>query len=45
MLPTRIWWSLAGVVAVAAFSAVMVAIGAILSDIIVVVLDPRVRVS
>jgi peptide/nickel transport system permease protein len=34
-----------GVVAVAAFSAVMVAIGAILSDIIVVVLDPRVRVS
>jgi len=34
-----------GVVAVAAFSAVMVAIGAVLSDIIVVVLDPRVRVS
>ncbi|MGO1508090.1 MAG: ABC transporter permease [Microbacteriaceae bacterium] len=34
-----------GVVAVAAFSAVMVAIGAILSDILVVVLDPRVRVS
>ncbi|MEJ1086916.1 ABC transporter permease [Microbacterium sp. Mu-80] len=34
-----------GVVAVAAFGAVLTAIGAILSDIAVVVLDPRVRVS
>ena len=34
-----------GVVAVAAFGAVMTAIGAILADIAVVVLDPRVRVS
>lgn len=34
-----------GVVAVAAFSALMTAIGAILSDILVVFLDPRVRVS
>ncbi len=34
-----------GVVAVAAFGAVLTAIGAVLADIIVVVLDPRVRVS
>ena len=34
-----------GVVAVAAFGALMTAIGAILADITVVVLDPRVRVS
>lgn len=34
-----------GAVAVAAFSAVMVAIGALLADIAVVALDPRVRVS
>ncbi|MCA5893123.1 ABC transporter permease [Isoptericola sp. NEAU-Y5] len=34
-----------GVVAVAAFGAVMTAVGAILADIAVVVLDPRVRVS
>jgi peptide/nickel transport system permease protein len=34
-----------GVVAIAAFSAVLTAIGAILADIAVVVLDPRVRVS
>jgi peptide/nickel transport system permease protein len=34
-----------GVVAVAAFGALMTAIGAILADIAVVVLDPRVRVS
>lgn len=34
-----------GVVATAAFGAVMTAIGAILSDIAVVILDPRVRVS
>ena len=34
-----------GVVAVAAFGAVMTAIGAILADVAVVVLDPRVRVS
>jgi peptide/nickel transport system permease protein len=34
-----------GVVAVAAFGAVMTAIGAVLSDIAVVILDPRVRVS
>lgn len=34
-----------GVVAIAAFTAVLTAIGAILSDIAVVVLDPRVRVS
>ncbi|MGF2947831.1 ABC transporter permease [Microbacterium alcoholitolerans] len=34
-----------GVVAVAAFGAVLTAIGAILADIAVVVLDPRVRVS
>lgn len=34
-----------GVVAVAAFGAAMTAIGAILADIMVVVLDPRVRVS
>lgn len=34
-----------GVVAIAAFGAVLTAIGAILSDIAVVVLDPRVRVS
>src|SRR5690606_4750564 len=34
-----------GVVAVAAFGAVMTAIGAILADIAVVALDPRVRVS
>ncbi|MBO3664146.1 ABC transporter permease [Microbacterium stercoris] len=34
-----------GVVAVAAFSAVFTAVGAVLSDIAVVILDPRVRVS
>jgi peptide/nickel transport system permease protein len=34
-----------GVVAVAAFGALMTAIGAVLADIVVVVLDPRVRVS
>ena len=34
-----------GVVAVAAFGALMTAIGAILADIAVVVLDPRVRVT
>jgi len=34
-----------GVVAVAAFGAVLTAIGAILADIAVVILDPRVRVS
>jgi peptide/nickel transport system permease protein len=34
-----------GVVATAAFTAVLTAIGAVLSDIAVVVLDPRVRVS
>lgn len=34
-----------GVVAVAAFGAVMTAVGAILADIAVVVLDPRVRIS
>lgn len=34
-----------GVVAVAAFGALMTAIGAILADIAVVVLDPRVRIS
>lgn len=34
-----------GVVAVAAFGALMTAVGAILADIIVVFLDPRVRVS
>ncbi|WP_230109236.1 ABC transporter permease subunit, partial [Microbacterium foliorum] len=34
-----------GVVAVAAFGAVLTAIGAILADIAVVALDPRVRVS
>jgi peptide/nickel transport system permease protein len=34
-----------GVVAVAAFGAVFTAVGAVLSDIAVVVLDPRVRVS
>lgn len=34
-----------GVVAVAAFGAVMTAIGAILADLIVVFLDPRVRVN
>jgi peptide/nickel transport system permease protein len=34
-----------GVVAVAAFGAVLTAIGAVLADIAVVVLDPRVRVS
>ncbi|MFB4351475.1 ABC transporter permease [Microbacterium sp. SZ1] len=34
-----------GVVAVAAFGALMTAIGAILADVTVVVLDPRVRVS
>lgn len=34
-----------GVVAVAAFGAVMTAIGAVLSDVAVVILDPRVRVS
>lgn len=34
-----------GVVAVAAFGAVMTAVGAILSDLIVLYLDPRVRVS
>lgn len=34
-----------GVVAVAAFGGVMTAIGAILSDVLVVFLDPRVRVS
>ncbi|MEV4738441.1 MULTISPECIES: ABC transporter permease [unclassified Microbacterium] len=34
-----------GVVAVAAFGALMTAIGAILADVAVVVLDPRVRVS
>jgi len=34
-----------GVVAVAAFGAVLTAIGAVLADIIVVILDPRVRVS
>lgn len=34
-----------GVVATAAFASLLTAIGAILSDIIVVVLDPRVRVS
>lgn len=34
-----------GVVAVAAFGAVMTAIGAILADLAVVVLDPRVRIS
>ena len=34
-----------GVVAIAAFTAVLTAVGAILADIAVVVLDPRVRVS
>lgn len=34
-----------GAVAVAAFGALMTAIGAILADIVVVVLDPRIRVS
>jgi peptide/nickel transport system permease protein len=34
-----------GVVAVAAFGALMTAIGAVLADITVVALDPRVRVS
>lgn len=34
-----------GVVAVAAFGALMTAVGAILSDIFVVILDPRVRVN
>jgi peptide/nickel transport system permease protein len=34
-----------GVVAVAAFAAAMTAVGAILADIFVVILDPRVRVS
>lgn len=34
-----------GVVAVAAFGALMTAIGAVLADIFVVILDPRVRVS
>ncbi|MGH3779254.1 MAG: ABC transporter permease subunit [Pseudonocardiaceae bacterium] len=34
-----------GAVAVAAFGALMTAIGAILADIAVVALDPRVRVS
>lgn len=34
-----------GVVAIAAFGAFLTAIGAILSDIVVVILDPRVRVS
>lgn len=34
-----------GVVAVAAFGAVMTAVGAILSDLVVLYLDPRVRVS
>lgn len=34
-----------GVVAIAAFGSLMTAVGAILSDIFVVVLDPRVRVS
>jgi peptide/nickel transport system permease protein len=34
-----------GVVAIAAFSAVLTAIGAVLADIAVVILDPRVRVS
>ena len=34
-----------GVVAIAAFTAVLTAIGAILADVAVVVLDPRVRVS
>ncbi len=34
-----------GAVAVAAFSAVLTALGAILSDIFVVIIDPRVRVS
>ncbi|MEU6439732.1 ABC transporter permease [Streptomyces sp. NPDC047046] len=34
-----------GVVAVAAFGALMTAIGAILSDLVIVALDPRIRVS
>jgi peptide/nickel transport system permease protein len=34
-----------GVVAVAAFGAVLTAVGAVLADVVVVVLDPRVRVS
>jgi peptide/nickel transport system permease protein len=34
-----------GTVAVAAFGALMTAVGALLADIAVVVLDPRVRVS
>jgi peptide/nickel transport system permease protein len=34
-----------GAVAVAAFGALMTAVGAILADIAVVALDPRVRVS
>ncbi|MGP4997355.1 ABC transporter permease, partial [Corynebacterium variabile] len=34
-----------GAVAVAAFGAVATAIGAVLSDILVVILDPRVRVN
>jgi peptide/nickel transport system permease protein len=33
------------VVAIAAFTAVLTAIGAILADVAVVILDPRVRVS
>lgn len=34
-----------GAVAVAAFGALMTAIGAILADLVVVALDPRIRVS
>ena len=34
-----------GAVAVAAFGAFMTAVGAIISDLVVVALDPRVRVS
>ncbi|MDN6813074.1 MAG: ABC transporter permease subunit, partial [Corynebacterium variabile] len=34
-----------GAVAVAAFGAVATALGAVLSDILVVILDPRVRVN
>ena len=34
-----------GTVAIAAFGAVLTAIGALLADIAVVILDPRVRVS
>ncbi|MDN6386325.1 MAG: ABC transporter permease, partial [Corynebacterium sp.] len=34
-----------GAVAVAAFGAVVTAVGAVLSDILIVALDPRVRVN